>query len=225
MADAADQLPPPLHALHVQPSAVHPTPSPPVRRKSCLLLFPQLPSSSHPSAQARHRRRASATVDRRLWSSSGHTCSTPSTAALWGTSPASTSSLTSTTSTPHRSFSSRRDYRHCEPTPVRFPPSKGPNWVPPPLELVSWRLILWPRRQAGRISPASRRRRGGGDFPPLFSPCGPKQLRGLGHVGSELRFGVSRRKASPAVVRPWATSGPRGRIYLKFSFRIYFGIP
>jgi hypothetical protein len=44
-----------------------------------------------------HRRRASATIDRRLWSSSGHTCSTPSTARVPGTStststPASTSS-------------------------------------------------------------------------------------------------------------------------------------
>jgi hypothetical protein len=51
-ADAADQPPPPLHALHMQPSPMHPTPSPSVRRKSHSLLFPQLPSSSRHSTRA-----------------------------------------------------------------------------------------------------------------------------------------------------------------------------
>jgi hypothetical protein len=45
-----------------------------------------------------------------------------------------------------------------------------------------------------------------------------------------LRFGVGRLDRPPqgrssGAVRPWAASGPRGRIYLNFSFRIYFGIP
>jgi hypothetical protein len=71
-----------------------------------------------------------------LRSTSGLVFDFPSTAAPWGTSPASSSSPMSTTPTPHRSSSSNRVHRHREPTPVSFPPWKGPNWVPPPLELV-----------------------------------------------------------------------------------------
>jgi hypothetical protein len=44
---------------------------------------------------------------------------------------------------------------------------------------------------------------GGGGFPPLFSPCGLKQPRGLGHVGPELRFGVGRLGRPP---QGWSSS-------------------
>jgi hypothetical protein len=70
------------------------------------------------------------------------------------------------------------------------------------------------------------------------APSAPARCGRALRVGADSRLGyvrpdsvlewaslAGRRKAGPAVVRPWATSGPRGRIYLKSSFRIYFGIP
>jgi hypothetical protein len=50
-------------------------------------------------------------------------------------------------------------------------------------------------------------------------PCWARLHFGVGRLGRPLQG------RSSGVVRPGAASGPRGRIYLNFSFRIYFGIP
>jgi hypothetical protein len=68
---AADQPPPLLHTPHMQPPPVHLTASLSVRRRSRSLLFPQLPSSSCHSVRPRHRHLSLATVNHRLWCSSG----------------------------------------------------------------------------------------------------------------------------------------------------------
>jgi hypothetical protein len=94
----------------------------------------------------------------------------PSTTAPWGTSPTSPSSPMSTPPTSHRSSPSDRVHRRREPTKVSLPPCKSPNWVPP-LEPVPRQFLLRPRPLASRISPASRRHRGGGS-PPLFPRVG-----------------------------------------------------
>jgi hypothetical protein len=70
------------------------------------------------------------------------------------------------------------------------------------------------------------------------APSAPARCGRALRVGADSRLGcvgpdsvlewaglAGRRKTGLAAVRPWATSGPRGRIYLKSSFRIYFGIP
>jgi hypothetical protein len=156
-----------------------------------------------------------------LRSTSGLVFDFPSTNVPWGTSSASSYSPTSTTLTPHRSSSSHRVHRRREPTPVSFPPWKGPNWVPPPLELVPRRSILRPRPSVGRISPASHRH-GGGIPSPVF-PGWAKTAKKAGPCRAGLCFRVGQLGRPPqgrssGAVRPWAASGPRGRIYLNFSF-------
>jgi hypothetical protein len=130
---------------------------------------------------------------------------------------------------PHRSSPSDRVHRRREPTQVSLPPCKSLNWVPPPLGPVPRQFLLRPRPSAGRISPASHRRRGGGGIPSPVSPGGPKQPRKLDRVGlgSVMEWAglAGRSKArSSGAVQPWAASGPRGRICLNFIFQIIFGI-
>jgi hypothetical protein len=170
-ADAADQLPPPLHALHVQPSAVHPTPSQSVRRKKPFTPFSPVTVELPPLHSSCHRRRASATVDRRLWSSSGHTCSTPSTARVPGTStPTSTPASTPSPVCRRRLFPARARRRGELPT-VSLPPPFASNQShhhPGPLPGYFPTDQRWP---ADRISP---RRGGGGGFPSPVSSAGLK---------------------------------------------------
>jgi hypothetical protein len=167
-ANAADQLPPPLHVLHVHPSVVHPTPSPSVRRKSHSLLFPELPSSSchstRPAIAAMARPPSTA--------ASGHTCSTPSTARVPGTSTSTLTPASNPSPVYHRRLFPARTRRRGELPSVSLPPpfaSNRSHHRPGPL---SSRFPSDQRRPADRISPASG---GWGNFPPLFSPCGPKQ--------------------------------------------------
>jgi hypothetical protein len=170
MADAAHQLPPPLHALCVQPWPVHPTPHHGSRGKSCLLIFPHLPSSSHPTAQARHRHRASATIDRRLWSPPGHTYSTPSTARVLGTSTSTSMPISNPSPVCRRRLFPARARRRGVLPSVSLPPpfaSNRSHHHPGPL---SSRFPVDQRRPVGRILPASLRRWGGG----IFLPCFPR---------------------------------------------------
>jgi hypothetical protein len=139
--------------------------------KNCLRLFPHLPSSSHPTAQARHRRRALATVDRHLRSSSSHTYSTPSTARVPGTSTSTSTPVSSPSPVCRRRLFPARARRRRELPSVSLPPpftSNRSHHQPGPL---SSRFPADQRRPVGRISPASRQRRGGGGF---FLPCFPR---------------------------------------------------
>jgi hypothetical protein len=113
----------------------------------------------------------------------------PSTTVPWGTSLTSPSSPTSTPPTTHRSSPSDRVHRRREPTQVSLPPCKSPNWVPPLLGPVPRQFLLRPRPSAGRISPVSRWRQGGGN--PL--PCFPRWAETAEEAGlcrTGLRFGV-----------------------------------
>jgi hypothetical protein len=84
------------------------------------------------------------------------------------------------------------------------------------------------RWSVGRISPVSRWRRGGGISPP--PPCFPGWAEtavraGPCRAGTPFRSRLAWQAATRPVqqaVRSWATSGPRGWSYLKFSFRSYF---
>jgi hypothetical protein len=170
-ADTADQLPPPLHALHMQPPPVHLTPSPSVRRRSRSLLFPQLPSCSHPSARARHHHRSPATVDRRLWCSSAPIHPTRSITRAQRCSPTSPTEPATAGRPPHRRIPPADSHRCREPAMVSLLPPFTPNQDHRRPGLLPGRFPADQRLPAGRIRPVSRRRRRG-NFPPLFPRLG-----------------------------------------------------
>jgi hypothetical protein len=169
--DAVDQPPPPLHMMHMQPPPVHPTPPPSFRRRSCSLLFPQLPSSSHHSARARHRHRSLATVDRRLWCSFGPVRPTHSITQARRCSPSSPTEPATAGRPPHRRIPPADRHRRREPATVSILPPFTPNWDHRRPGLLPGRFPADQRLSAGRIRPVSRRRRRG-NFPPLFPRLG-----------------------------------------------------
>jgi hypothetical protein len=111
-------------------------------------------------------------LDRRLWSSSGHTCSTPSTAQVPGTSTFTSTPASTPSPVCRRQLFPARAHRRGELPTVSIPPpfaSNRSHHRPGPL------LGYFPtdqRQTAGRISPVSRDVGGGGDFPPMFPRLG-----------------------------------------------------
>jgi hypothetical protein len=167
-ADAADQPPLPFHAPRMQPPALHLTPSPLVRKRSRSLLSPQLPSSSCHSTRARHRHRAPATIDRRLWCSSSPidplVASPELEVALHPHQSRQPTPTDHLTGVPLRPTTHRRRATAMVSLPPPFTPNRSHHH---PGSLPGY-FPADQRRPAGRIRPVSRRRRGGGG---ISLPC------------------------------------------------------
>jgi hypothetical protein len=101
-------------------------------------------------------------------SSSGNTCSTPSTARVPGTSTSTSTPASTSSPVCRRRLFPARARHHGELPTVSLPPpfaSNRSHHHPGPLPGYFPADQRW---SIGRISPVSRRRQGGGDFPPLF---------------------------------------------------------
>jgi hypothetical protein len=143
-----------------------PYPSPSVRRRSRSLLSPQLPSSSRHSTRARHHHCSLATVDRRLWCSSGPIHPTRSVTWAQKCSPTSPTEPATAGRPPHRRTPPPDRHRRREPATVSLLPPFAPNQDHRRPGLLPGRFPADQRLPAGRIRPVSHRRRRG-----IYLPC------------------------------------------------------
>jgi hypothetical protein len=144
---------------------MHLTPSLSVRRRGRSLIFPQLPSSFCHSARPRHRHLSPATIDRRLWCSSGPIDPTRSFTRARRCSPTSPTEPATVGRPPHRCTPPPDRHRRREPTTVSLLPPFTPNQDPRRPRLLPGRFPADQRLPAGRIRPVSHRRRRGISLP------------------------------------------------------------
>jgi hypothetical protein len=171
----------------MQPPPVHLTPSLSVRRRSRSLLFPQLPLSSRHSARPRHRHLSPATINHRLWCSSGPIDPTRSVARARRCSPTSPTEPATADRPPHRRTPPPDRHRRREPATVSLLLPFTPNRDHRRPGLLPGYFPADHRLPAGRIWPMSHRRRRGFPLPCLHRglPAHAKPARMLGRLAEQ----------------------------------------